>query len=106
MFPIEKHLFIYLFTESTYLQKQFETLKKRYSRKKENAEKQNTSGKGTADIFKARRELEENSFLAWLDLFTHFQQTKANLPPSEDDAGGEILDEDLTSSNCNSKISE
>ena len=41
-------------------QEQFEALKKRYSRKKKvNAKKQNISGKRAADIFKARKELEE-----------------------------------------------
>ena len=42
-------------------QEQFEALKKRYSRKKRvNAKKQNISGKRAADIFKARKELEED----------------------------------------------
>ena len=41
-------------------QEQFEALKKRYSRKKKvNAKQQNISGKRAADIFKARKELEE-----------------------------------------------
>lgn len=41
-------------------QEQFEALKKRYSRKKKvNAKKQNISRKRAADIFKARKELEE-----------------------------------------------
>ena len=48
----------------------------------------------------------EDSFLAWLDPFTHLGQTRANLLPSADNAGGEILYEDLASSDGNSKASE
>ena len=48
----------------------------------------------------------EDSFLAWLDPFTHLRQTRANLLPSADNAGGEILYEDLASSDGNSKASE
>ena len=55
--------------------------------------KKNISGKGAADTFKARKELVEDSFLAWLDPFTHLGQTRANLLPSADNAGGEILNE-------------
>ena len=56
---------------------QFDTLKKRYSRKKDSfCKKQNTSGKGAADITKARKELEGFSFLAGLARFTCLRQTK------------------------------
>ena len=88
-------------------QKQFETLKKRYSRKKDSfCKKQNTSGKGAADITKARKELEGYSFLAGLAQFTCLRQKKSSLLPNKDNAIVEILDEDLISSDSDSKASK
>ena len=71
-----------------------------------NAKKKYTPRTGTLDISKARKELEKYSFSAWLDAFTRLRKTKLNLLPSEDNAGGEILYEDLTSSDSDSKASK
>ena len=70
-----------------------------------NAKKKYTPGTGTRDISKVRKELEEYSFSAWLDPFTRLWKTKLDLLPREDNAGGEILYEDLTSSDSDSKAS-
>lgn len=59
--------------------------------------KKNISGKNTADVSKARKELEKYSYFTWLDPFKRLWQTKPNRLLSEDNAGGEILEEDLTS---------
>ena len=67
-----------LFTGSA--AKAFETLKKKYSRKRVNLRKSSRSGAGTRDIEKAKKELEEYSFLRWLDSFVRPRKTKSNIP--------------------------
>ena len=57
-------------------------------------------------ISKARKELEQHIFLAWLSPFTPLRQIKSNLRSSEDNAGGETLDEDLNSSDDAFKAGE
>ena len=54
--------------------KQFETLKKIYSRKKVNTKTKYTPGTGAPDISKVRNELEEYSFSPWLDPFTRLRK--------------------------------
>ena len=60
--------------------KAFETLKKKYSRKRVNLRKSSRSGVGTPDLEKAKKELEEYSFLRWLDSFVRPRKTKSNIP--------------------------
>ena len=60
--------------------KAFETLKKKYSRKHVNFQKWSQSGAGTGDIETAKKELEEFSFLSWLDSFIRLWKAKANIP--------------------------
>ena len=67
-----------LFTGSA--AKVFETLKKKYSRKRVNLRKSSRSGVGTRDLEKAKKELEEYSFLRWLDAFVRPRKTKSNMP--------------------------
>ena len=61
------------------------------------------SGTGTRDIETARKELEEFSFLSWLDSFIRPRKTKPNIPePSMEinessNAGDELEDNDYGS---------
>ena len=59
--------FPFLFIES--VAKAFETLKKKYSRKRINSQKLSRSEVGTQEIEAAKKELEKISFLRWLDSF-------------------------------------
>ena len=60
--------------------KAVEALKKKYSRKKTNFQKSPRSGAGTRDIETAKKELEEFSFLRWLDSFIRPRKTKTDIP--------------------------
>lgn len=54
-------------------------MKKKYSRKKVNYQKASRSGAGEKDIRTAKKDLEEYSFLLWLDDHTRLRKTKSNL---------------------------
>ena len=60
-------------------QKRFETLKKRYSRKRNNVKKASASVVGTSDVSASERELQEYAFLHWLKPFIQHRRTKTNL---------------------------
>ena len=53
----------------------------------------------TKQIWKGSHRYIQGLVYPWLDPFTHLQQIKSNLLPSEDHAGAEILDEDLILAN-------
>ena len=55
-------------------------MKKEYSRKRINFQKSSRSGAGTRDIETAKKELEEFSFLRWLDSFIRPRKTKTDIP--------------------------
>ena len=89
--------------------KQFDILKKRYSRKRLNWKKSSASGAGSSDVSSATQEFEKYAFLAWLNPFIQLRKTKSNfadddseqnsntpndeLPDAFDDDLGEMYDE-------------
>lgn len=62
--------------------KQFEILKKRYSRKRNALRKSSASGAGSSDVSGPTRELEKYAFLAWLNPFIQLRRTKSNFDDS------------------------
>ena len=59
--------------------KQFEHLKKRYSKKKNNLKRKSASGAGLADVKAVKRDLKEYGFLAWLEEHLQLRETKTNI---------------------------
>lgn len=62
--------------------KQFEILKKRYSRKRNALRKSSASGAGSSDVSAPTRELEKYAFLAWFNPFIQLRKTKSNFDDS------------------------
>ena len=57
----------------------FENLKKRYSKKRQNAKNVSISGSGVAETSPALTELQKYSFMEWLNKYTRPKKTKTNL---------------------------
>ena len=55
-------------------------VEKKYNRKRIHFQKLSQSGAGTRDRETAKKELEECSFLRWLDSFIRHRKTKTNIP--------------------------
>ena len=61
-------------------QKLFETLKKRYSKKRMSYKNSSRSGAGLNEVKAAKKGLEDYAFLAWLEPFTRPHRGKTNVP--------------------------
>ena len=82
-------------------------LKKKYSRKRINFQKSSRSGAGTQDIETTKKELEEFSFLRWLDSFIRPRKTKTNIPElSLEINESSNADDELENNGCGSDESE
>ena len=73
--------------------KVFETLKKKYCRKRLNLSKTMRSGTGTADVEENQKDLNEYAFFAWVEPFIRPRKTKTNM--NED--GSKLIDNEENS---------
>jgi len=65
----------------------FENLRKKYSRKKLNYQKASRSGVGEKETRSAKKDLDEYSFLFWLDDYSRRRKTKDNIQSDEPNIG-------------------